>query len=281
MTLSISDIQSILLMHPLHQSTLPKKTKTKIRAPTQDELIARALDMEEGNVIEHRNYLSLEEEKRRKARLVRTTIQGPLLRWVSRSEEIVVKIEPLPTLAPAPPPIAPVAPAPAPQAPYAYPYGLPAAPGGTSNPANYYYYLPYAPSPQATPQATSNAQPHSLAPPRSSVPSQPSGSTPTATSTAPPEPIEKKEKVAKNYVVHEIAQVQGARPAWHATMKAMFGEHVKWEELRVYTTKGRPLCTSPILLPAAFDSELTSPNSSPNSNMSHYREDRPLQRSTF
>jgi hypothetical protein len=57
-----------------------------VRAQTQDELIARALDMEEGNIFEHRNYLFVEEEKRKRALAVRTAISGPLLRWVSRCE---------------------------------------------------------------------------------------------------------------------------------------------------------------------------------------------------
>lgn len=32
--------------------SIPKKLKVKVRAQTQDELIARALDMEEGNIFE-------------------------------------------------------------------------------------------------------------------------------------------------------------------------------------------------------------------------------------
>lgn len=64
-----------------------------MRALTQDELIARALDMEEGNIVEHRNYLFDEEEKRKRAHAVRTTISGPLLRSVSRRETILVPAE--------------------------------------------------------------------------------------------------------------------------------------------------------------------------------------------
>jgi YL1 nuclear protein len=73
--------------------SVPKKSKFKVRALTQDELIARALDMEEGNIVEHRNYLFVEEEKRKRAHAVRTTISGPLLRWVSRRETIPVPTE--------------------------------------------------------------------------------------------------------------------------------------------------------------------------------------------
>lgn len=64
-----------------------------MRAPTQDELIARALDMEEGNIVEHKNYLFVEEEKRKRAHAVRATISGPLLRSVSRHETVTVLAE--------------------------------------------------------------------------------------------------------------------------------------------------------------------------------------------
>ena len=64
-----------------------------MRALTQDELIARALDMEEGNIVEHKNYLFVEEEKRKRAHAVRATISGPLLRWVSCCETVSVPAE--------------------------------------------------------------------------------------------------------------------------------------------------------------------------------------------
>ena len=73
--------------------SIPKKLKIKMRAQTQDELIARALDMEEGNIFEHRNYLFVEEEKRKRALAVRTAISGPLLKWVSRRETLLVPSE--------------------------------------------------------------------------------------------------------------------------------------------------------------------------------------------
>jgi vacuolar protein sorting-associated protein 72 len=51
------------------------------------------------------------------------------------------------------------------------------------------------------------------------------------------------EPTTKNYVVHELAQHRGApRPSWADNMKAMFGDHVKWEELKVYVGKNRPYC---------------------------------------
>jgi vacuolar protein sorting-associated protein 72 len=66
----------------LHDKSVPKKSKIKVRAPTQDELIARALDMEEGNIVEHKIFLSVEEEKKKRAHAVRATISGSLLRCI-------------------------------------------------------------------------------------------------------------------------------------------------------------------------------------------------------
>ena len=82
-----------MVLTELHDKSVPKKSKIKVRAPTQDELIARALDMEEGNIVEHKNYLSVEEEKRKRAHAVRATISGSLLRWISRHETVTVPAE--------------------------------------------------------------------------------------------------------------------------------------------------------------------------------------------
>jgi hypothetical protein len=51
------------------------------------------------------------------------------------------------------------------------------------------------------------------------------------------------EEVTKNYVIHEISQDELAtRPPWKDTMAAMFGDHVKWEDVKAYVSRGRPLC---------------------------------------
>lgn len=56
---------------------------------------------------------------------------------------------------------------------------------------------------------------------------------------------ERTEKVTKNYVVHELGQWDGVtKPPWKDMMKAMFGDHIKWEELKVLSGKGRPLSKS-------------------------------------
>lgn len=69
------------------------------------------------------------------------------------------------------------------------------------------------------------------------------------TPTTPQQPVQKQyveeertEKVTKNYVVHELDQRDTVvKPLWKDTMTAMFGDHVKWEELKVLSGKGRPL----------------------------------------
>ncbi|CCM06488.1 uncharacterized protein FIBRA_08757 [Fibroporia radiculosa] len=206
------------------KSTLPKKVKTTIRAPTQDELITRALDMEEGNIKEHRNYLTLEEEKRKRARLVRTSIQGPLVRWISKAEEVTITLESHPTALShgGPPPFS------QPVNNLAYPATSLITPAQPVYPP--YYYQPPNKSYTSQSSATTHVYPSSS----------------EITHPLHPKPLVYKEIVNKNYVIHELGQSEAAtRPSWPSTMKAMFGDHVKWEDLRVYITKGRPL-TRPV-----------------------------------
>ena len=65
---------------------MPRKVREVTRILSQAELIQQALDTEEGNIKEHRDYLIQEEEKRRRARVVRMAVTGPLVRWVSKVE---------------------------------------------------------------------------------------------------------------------------------------------------------------------------------------------------
>ncbi|OSD05709.1 hypothetical protein PYCCODRAFT_1475211 [Trametes coccinea BRFM310] len=222
------------------QSSAPKRTKSKTKALTQEELIARALAMEEGNIAEHKNYLTIEEEKRRKARLVRTSVQGPLLRWISKPEEITVVVDP------GPPPPPPPPPPPALTNPWTqYQSSYPATPNHFAPPtgAPGYSYSPpvssYIPPSQPSPHTPFPQWPPQPPPPHvmyHAPPPQPPPPPP------PREPIVRKEKVAKQYVVHELEQAEKApRPSWSSTMSAMFGDHADWENMRVYTTKGRPL----------------------------------------
>jgi hypothetical protein len=84
--------------------------------------------------------------------------------------------------------------------------------------------------------------------------------------TVPPEPEYKTETVTKNYLVHELAQHRGAsRPTWGDNMRAMFGDHVKWEELKVFVGKNRPLCkwcqiSYTLVLMRLYDSSTSTAN---------------------
>jgi hypothetical protein len=210
----------------VNQDKATKKSKTKSRPPTQDELMRRALDMEEGNMAQHRDYLVIEEEKRRRARVVRPTVEGPLLRWVSKTGEESVLIA-----ADAPP--------------------HPSIPTQNTNASYQYYRWDQAPGPS---QFTSNPQqPYGLQRPKLPI-SQPayanwSGRSVHDDSAPAPAPLHlssapvPKEKVEKNYVVIETRQSESAPlPTWKQTMEAMFGDHVKWDEVKVYSGKNRPLC---------------------------------------
>lgn len=194
---------------------VPKKLKSKQRAPTQAELMARALAMEEGNIIQHRDYLKLEEEKRRQARVVRPAVKGPLLRWVSRVEEVPVREEPI----------------------------TPMPSTSSHDPKVNYQYHQWSqvagPSQFVAGTYTSQDQPQQNTDwyDRPLYNSNP----PTPTSTSLQASV-RKEKVEKNYVVIENQQTEKAtRPTWKQTMEGMFGDHVKWDEIRVFSGK-RPLC---------------------------------------
>ena len=273
-------------IHRVLQAATPKKAKVSKKLLTQGELIARALDNEEGNLVEHKDYLRLEEEKRKRARVTKTAVAGPLIRWVSRREEVKVIIQPP---APAPPPPSTTTSTSLPLASYpnfagpafGYPYSYAYRPGST-----YSDYLRYhqaysqglyakgtssttddtqsqssmsqqlAPAivqPASTP-ASSELQVATVAPPSTSASPATTVITQTQLAAIPqsqqPQPIEKLETVAKSYIIHELGQHEGVRKAnWTETMKAMFGEHVRWDEVKVYVGKGRPMCT--------FESEIS------------------------
>ncbi|KAF5376895.1 hypothetical protein D9615_007200 [Tricholomella constricta] len=259
------------------KAATPKKVKLASKAFTQAELIALALDNEEGNIVEHRDYLKIEEEKRRRARVVRATIDGPLIRWISKGEEIKVVVPPPPaqTFTPVRPPYAYTpfnasgSTAYGQSTPFTYSAGVyphmasgsymgvaanhtPTAPAASSSTstttATAGFALPPTTPVQPKPhpnlqQLTSQItqyQPSSYNPYMMQLQSASSGD--MWTPPPPPQPTERIEKVAKNYVVHELAQDKGVpKPPWNETMAAMFGAHVKWDELKVYVGKGRPL----------------------------------------
>ncbi|KAF8169952.1 YL1 nuclear protein-domain-containing protein [Pholiota molesta] len=271
------------------KASQPKKAKIETKRYSQAELIALALDTEEGNIVEHRDYLKNEAEKRKRARVMRTNVTGPLLRWTSKKEEIKVAVTPPPP--PPPPPTLSTIPH-ASTSLYRSIYG---PPGSLFTPTTYSYaggatmvstiasisgitpqpattqtqssqttttpYLPYQPymdpafsafptwpptqSPYpstatitATTQQAPSAQPQQT-PTQTDQPSKPLAE---PESIPPSEPEFRSETVTKNYVVHELAQQRGTPKAtWAETMQAMFGDHVKWDEIKVFTGKGRPL----------------------------------------
>ncbi|RXW18998.1 hypothetical protein EST38_g6858 [Candolleomyces aberdarensis] len=258
-----------------NRALAPKKAKTEAKTYTQAELIARALDNEEGNIREHRDYLKNEEEKRKQARVVRATVKGPLLRWVSKVEEVKVVVEPPPP-PPPPPPQPKQIPAPAPTStPYtlalprsiAYPAG--SFPVSTSyfppqqqsytqvQPYNSTFIFQSWPSPSAASSSTSVSYPvfpqnyampspppppppgSAPLPPPPSIPDPEPVLRPPTPPPPPPEPEIRFEKVGKNYVVHDSGKPSGSgtkKPTWNETMQAMFGKEVKWDEIKVYTS---------------------------------------------
>ncbi|KAG1765217.1 hypothetical protein EDD22DRAFT_881122 [Suillus occidentalis] len=206
--------------------TIMNTSATVNRMKDAEEKRQEALDTEEGNIIEHRDYLKLEEEKRARARVVRTALEGPVLRWISRKEQVRVEV--------------------APPVPATYPsqYGFVYNPHqGTSYSGTQNYQSPfraYFPTPAGSPMASqglaSTSQPQSFIP-SANTPSQPSYyHYPVQPLPAPPPAQE------RNYIVHELSQDPSAtKPLWKDTMSAMFGDEVKWDEVRVFTGKQRPL----------------------------------------
>ncbi|KAJ3893097.1 YL1 nuclear protein-domain-containing protein [Lentinula edodes] len=288
-----------------------RKRSRSNKRPTQAELLARALDTEEGNLVDHRDYLMLEEEKRRtRNKRDQVTVTGPLLRWVSKAEEVKIEIvqekekdkeghtanatpgyadDPglsnLPSTLPSgrepgytpqsfspasvansststvPPnstsiTVPPTASASSTLIPNSTPSNWPPA---TSNSSSYPPQYTLSPTTAATIPASMTTNPPSTTAQSSQYPqstqfSAPSGfqlpptsTPPTASGSGPiPEPEIKKYKtvkVAKSYLVHELNQDEedNSKPSWEETMEAMFGNHVKWGGMKVYTVKNRPL----------------------------------------
>lgn len=220
---------------------------------------------------------------------MRTTIEGPKLRWISRTETVKVPIPP-----PLITPHATTGISSSALSSYRSVYG---SPGTLFTPTNYTYasgslvktsVTPASATPsQAPPSVTLShfspyqyqTSPFPVWPPTHQQPYYPIISTTTPSTSIPPsssepenqlaatsimpaaslstqpnplptdpqpaisEPEYRSEPATKNYLVHELAQHRGApRPTWGDNMKAMFGDHVKWEDLKVFVGKNRPHC---------------------------------------
>ncbi|KAI5896800.1 YL1-domain-containing protein [Schizophyllum commune H4-8] len=253
------------------KATQGPRKRTEERSFTQAELIRRALDNEEGNVAEHRDYLKREEEKRRKARVAKQKLTGPLVRWVSRAEEIVTRIPDPDAPQPPPPPSLPEPqqthhPHEDPQVyenypstsappssaldvslaelttsshhyPYAGYYSAPEPQPSIVSPSSYYKPHVYAQASRSSSYLLSSSQ---MSP---SISTYPSSSNAAPSQAHPPVPptIEKRERVAKSYLVHELGQGKDAtKPRWSETMSAVFGDHVEWTSVKAYTSTRRP-----------------------------------------
>lgn len=147
--------------------------------------MAQALANEESNLIEHRDYLKLEEEKRKKTRPVKHGIEGPLLRFISRKEETKVLVKHPPQLQ------------------SARFNGLSGSLSSASSEGP--VYKPYFASP--SPSGSYNSQLQRVL---------------HAARAALPEGITI--GLEKSYVIHELGQEEDTpNPTWGETMTVMFG----------------------------------------------------------
>ncbi|KAJ3751220.1 YL1 nuclear protein-domain-containing protein [Lentinula detonsa] len=106
----------------------------------------------------------------------------------------------------------------------------------------YGYHIPSTPALIPTSASTPGSGPVSSSPTTSTLP------TPGSNQPQPKNQNFRTEKVARSYLVHELSQddEDHPKPSWEETMEAMFGNDVKWGEIKVYSTKNRPLCTCAI-----------------------------------
>jgi hypothetical protein len=227
------------------------------RAYTQNELIERALDMEERNTTEHRNYLSVEEDKRQRARVVRAAVHGPVIRWISRSVDLPPDQSSVLTSSPPEHALSPAQEQEATRV-------ADADPG--SNVSKYgFAYTGWSTTPavaellarsSALPSTSRTSVPHHAVaaepspfpvwptqPPRPAAAKVdvPPLSSMISTAQAPASSTTEAGKVVKNFVVHELDQAEDTdSPSWKDTMQALFGQDIAWDELRVYVGRGRP-----------------------------------------
>ena len=257
------------------------KVREVTRILSQAELIQQALDTEEGNIKEHRDYLIQEEEKRRRARVVRMAVTGSLVRWVSKVEFERPRVEEVQTTGvpsgsqvtpgitttqssslnvPGPSSISLTPSAVQATASISQPavvrtdtFVVPPPPSYTIS--RTFPFLPSTTQPFNVPTTPSNpGNTTTTNRQQQQQPTQAQGSTsttdtPSLTFVSSPQPQPQSspepQPVTKCYAVHELGQYEGTpKPKWEDTMSALFGDHVKWSDVKVYSSKNRPLCKS-------------------------------------
>lgn len=228
--LSSQTLHSRLKVAEERKASMPKRAKDISVTYTQAELLALALDTEEGNIASHRNYLEDEEEKRKRARVVKQNLTGPILSWVSRLEDEQMPVEPQP--------------------PASYPYSgygpqagasPPSASSSSATGAGYSTYQPYGAAPLPSSYFAPSAAVQALSQPQPQHQPQPQPQ------PQPQAQSMKTEKVNKNYLMHKVDEDMPL-PDWGEMMSTIFGSHVNWEEVKVFTGKHRPICASSLNL---------------------------------
>jgi hypothetical protein len=180
--------------------------------------------MEEDNISEHRNYLVVEEEKRHRAKPNRIALDGPFVRWVSRTEQAPLQIDQSREASLASEDVSKFG--------WAYTgWAATATPTVMSHP---FAVWPPTDHPRSL-------QDLHVIPASATLPDLIDHDLPLASVESTPKPNSCTENVMRNYVVHELGQTDGAnKPSWKETMCALFGDHICWEDLDVYIGKGQP-----------------------------------------
>jgi len=266
----------------LMQAAQPKKSKPAARPLTQAELIAEALETEEINIASLNDFLTEEEERRaRNANLKRESVEGPLLRFVSRGEKVKVPMV-LEVEIPAPPPSyssykRPYTPSPLANSGAGLPKGVhgPIGPMYAAYGASSYARPMVNPSNNAAGPSTKETTPYSTSPyyrPLPPPPLKPPVSTDTSSATTASEvgSAHRQGKIvtqAKNYVVLETPAASPAQDYAY-----LFGDHVDWGNLNVLP-KLRPAVRKPTSCPiTGLTAKYLHPASGiPFANMAAYR----------
>lgn len=204
-----------------------------VRAMTQDELIAAALEEEERNKESLRDWLRREEERRELRRVGRKRVKGPRWTWVSRTVGKVVEVVER----------------------EAVPQGVAGIPLLPPSAAERQTTTGQHPSDTSVPAPASQAgAPNGLAAGYPASASAPIAATsvPSAPITAPPVPLATSTDplsapelpYTRNYLI--LSQVPGGLPA---EFSLILGEHTDWSSTKHVPARNRPLTRRPPTCP--------------------------------